>query len=151
MLPSVGKTHGTWVKCKNLVCLFLRSGDQTQISNPFYRYLKHLVVQPADTIFHAQKQGFIFSLIIYNMWSHFYFSSLCSFLWKKSPFKKVKEKKIKKQARYWEKLFVNQISDKGLISRIYIYIFLKTYVIRQPKTGKRHYHLSHQGNPGKRL
>lgn len=151
MLPSVGKTHGTWVKCKNLVCLFLRSGDQTQISNPFYRYLKHLVVQPADTIFHAQKQGFIFSLIIYNMWSHFYFSSLCSFLWKKSPFKKVKEKKIKKQAGYWEKLFVNQISDKGLISRIYIYIFLKTYVIRQPKTGKRHYHLSHQGNPGKRL
>ena len=119
MLPSVGKTHGTWVKCKNLVCLFLRFGDQTQISNPFYRYLKHLVVQPADTIFHAQKHGFIFSLIIYNIWSHFYFSNLCSFLRKKSPFKKVKEKKIKKQARDWEKLFVKQICDKGLICRIY--------------------------------
>jgi len=59
----------------------------------------------------------------------FLFFQFMLFPLKEIPFQKSQRKKIKRQARDWEKLFVNQISDEGLISRIYIYIFLKTCVI----------------------
>ena len=34
-------------------------------------------------------------------------------------------KKLKRQLTEWEKIFANHISDQGLVSRIYIYMYIK--------------------------